>query len=65
MTWLNSNDYDRGYNDGYNDAMSNRAKNYNRSGLSMKFAIHGQHSLETYCEGYDEGYCIGCRDKNR
>lgn len=65
MSWFNSNDYKRGYEDGLYDAKNNRDKNYNRSGLSMKFAIHGQKALESYCQGYDEGYRIGCRDRQK
>lgn len=65
MSWLNSNDYKRGYEDGFNDAKNNKDKNYNRSGMSLKFVIHGPEAIKSYCEGYDEGYRIGCRKKNK
>lgn len=64
MSILNSNDYKRGhedgYNDGYGDGQTGRDKRYFKSGLSMKFAIHGSKSIDTYNQGYNVGYEVGC-----
>ena len=65
MGFLNSNDYDRGYLNGYRDAMAGKGKSYVSSGFSLKFALHGNTSLKSYNNGYDEGYRIGMRDKCR
>ncbi|MBO6050673.1 MAG: hypothetical protein J6P65_01680 [Bacteroidales bacterium] len=65
MSIFNSNDYDRCYQDGYRDAMAGKEKSYLSSGFSGKFLLHGNDSLETYNEGYDEGYRIGMRDRCR
>ena len=65
MSIFNSNDYNRGHRDGTKDAMNNKDKNYVRSGMSMKFAIHGKKALETYCSGYDEGYRQGCKYREK
>ena len=64
MSIFNGNDYKRGHRDGAKDAMNNKNKNYNRSGLSMKFAIYGNQALKTYTQGYDEGYRQGSKYKN-
>ena len=53
---LNSNDYKRGFADGKNDAKLKNDKNYIRSGMSLKFAIHGSHAIDTYNKGYNDGY---------
>lgn len=62
---LNSNDYKRGYDDGYSDGKNGRDKNYNRSGMSAKFAVFGSSALDSYMEGYNEGYRDGCKDRSR
>lgn len=64
MSILNSNDYDRGFTDGYQAALEGREKNYVASGMSLKFALHGSSAIDTYVEGYDEGYRIGMREAN-
>ena len=53
---LNSNDYKRGFEDGKTAAMAGKDKNYIRSGMSLKFAIHGSHAIDTYNKGYNDGY---------
>jgi hypothetical protein len=56
---FNSNDYNRGFDDGKNDGYAGDDKNYRRMGRSWKYAIHGNHSLNTYTEGYNQGYLVG------
>lgn len=56
MGILNSNDYKRGFADGKKDAESGKDPNYLRMGLSMKFAIHGTSSLDSYTRGYNDAY---------
>ncbi len=56
MSILNSNDYQRGNEDGKKDARAGRDKDYSRAGLTPKFAIYGNKVLETYIEGYNDGY---------
>ena len=65
MGIFNSNDYKRGYDDGYNDALKGKDPDYIKSGASLKFVIHGNKALDTYNEGYKEGYRIGSRDRVR
>lgn len=65
MGLFNSNDYDRGYQDGYNDAIAGKEKSYLSSGMSAKFWLNGDSAIETYNQGYDEGYRIGMRDRCR
>lgn len=60
MSILNSNDYKRGHKDGYNDGYNDIDKRYFKSGLSMKFAIHGSKAIDTYNQGYNVGYEVGC-----
>lgn len=64
MNILNGNDHQRGWTDGRNDALASRDKDYRRMGSSIKFALHGNITLETYIQGYDEGYSVGLREKN-
>ena len=61
---MNGNDYQRGWQDGRLDAMASRDKNYNRMGQSWKMAIYGSSSLDTYIQGYDEGYSVGLRERD-
>lgn len=56
MGILNSNDYKRGFADGKKDAESGKDPNYLRMGQSMKFAIHGTSSLDSYTRGYNDAY---------
>ncbi len=65
MGFLNSNDYKRGYENGYSDAMAGKEKSYISSGFSLKFALHGNAAIESYNNGYDEGYRIGMRERCR
>ena len=60
---LNSNDYQRGFNDGKADAMAGKDKNFTRSGLSLKFAIHGSPAIDTYNRGCYAGYETGLKSK--
>ena len=60
---LNSNDYKRGFDDGKADAMAEKDKNYNRSGMSLKFAIHGSPAIDTYNKGYNAGYETAIKSK--
>jgi hypothetical protein len=53
---FNSNDYQRGFNDGKSDALAGNDKNYTRSGISLKFAVLGSHAIDTYNQGYNDGY---------
>lgn len=53
---FNSNDYQRGFADGKKDAELKNDKNYIRSGMSLKFAVHGSHAIDTYNKGYNDGY---------
>ena len=62
MSIFNSNDYKRGYNNGYQDGFKNKEKNYFKSGLSIKFAIYGDHAIDSYNQGYNAGYEKGCED---
>lgn len=63
MSILNSNDYKRGYQDGFNDGLNDVSKRFSKSGLSWKFAIHGNHAIDTYNKGYNAGYEKGCYDR--
>lgn len=63
MSILNSNDYKRGFNDGYQDGFDGRDKRFFKSGLSLKFAIHGSTAIDTYNQGYNAGYEKGCYDR--
>ena len=63
MSILNSNDYKRGFNDGYQDGFDGRDKRFFKSGLSMKFAIHGSRAIDTYNQGYNVGYEKGSYDR--
>jgi len=63
MSILNSNDYKRGHDDGYKDGFNNIDKRYFKSGLSIKFAIHGSKAIDTYNQGYNVGYEKGCYDR--
>ena len=63
MTILNSNDYKRGHEDGYNDGFNKIDKRYFKSGLSLKFAIHGSKAIDTYNQGYNSGYEKGSYDR--
>ncbi len=65
MGIFNSNDYKRGYEDGYRDAKAGKEKSYVSSGKSMKYWINGDAAIDTYNQGYDEGYRIGMRDRCR
>ncbi|MCR5277523.1 MAG: hypothetical protein K6D54_07655 [Bacteroidales bacterium] len=56
MDILNSNDYRRGFDDGRKDAESGKDPDYSRMGLSLKFAIYGGKSLDTYTKGYKDAY---------
>jgi hypothetical protein len=53
---FNSNDYQRGFNEGKAAALASEDKNYIRSGISLKFAVHGSHAIDTYNKGYNDGY---------
>ncbi len=63
MSILNSNDYKRGFNDGYQDGFDGRDKRFFKSGLSLKFAIHGSKAINTYNQGYNTGYEKGSYDR--
>lgn len=63
MSILNSNDYKRGHDDGYKDGFGNIDKRFFKSGLSLKFAIHGSKAIDTYNQGYNVGYEKGCYDR--
>ena len=56
MGIFNSNDYQRGNEDGRKDAEAGRDKDYRRAGMTPKFAIYGEKVLDTYVDGYDDGY---------
>ena len=60
---LNSNDYKRGFENGYNDGYNNQDKQYFKSGLSIKFVIHGSAAIDTYNQGYNVGYEKGSYDR--
>lgn len=60
-TLTNSNEYDRGFKEGYADGMSGKAKDYHY--VSAKSFIHGDKSMDTYTQGYDEGYQLGMINK--
>lgn len=53
---FNSNDYQRGFIDGKKAAELKNDKNFIRSGMSLKFAVHGSHAIDTYNKGYNDGY---------
>lgn len=63
MSILNSNDYKRGFNNGYQDGFNNRDKRFFKSGMSLKFAIHGSKAIDTYNQGYNAGHEKGCYDR--
>lgn len=63
MNIINSNDYNRGHEDGYNDGLNKINKRFFKSGLSLKFAIHGSKAIDTYNKGYNAGYEKGCCDR--
>ena len=63
MSILNSNDYKRGNDDGYRDGFQGVDKRYFKSGLSLKFALHGSKAIDTYNQGYNIGYEKGCYDR--
>jgi hypothetical protein len=59
----NNNDYQRGFNEGKADAIAGKDKNFTRSGLSLKFAIHGSRAIDTYNKGYHSGYETALKSK--
>lgn len=61
MSILNSNDYKRGFIQGKLDAQNGKDKSYIKSGVSLKFAIHGENAINTYIEGYNAGYLEGLK----
>ena len=64
MSIFNSNDYKRGYDDGYSVGFSGKDKDFTRSGMSMKFVIHGGKAIDTYNQGYHDGYKKGIEDNH-
>ncbi len=64
MSILNSDDSQRGYHDGYEAGISGKEKNFVRSGMSWKFALHGSPAIDSYNAGYNKGYAKGCYDRN-
>ncbi|HPA11798.1 MAG TPA: hypothetical protein PK692_08185 [Bacteroidales bacterium] len=60
----NSDDYQRGWKDGHSAALAGDDKDYSRMGMSWKFTIHGSKALDTYTQGYNEGYEAGIKEKN-
>lgn len=60
-----SNDYRRGWEDGHQDGIHGRDKNFLRMGLSLRFWIFGgDNILQTYVEGYNEGYAHGIAERH-
>jgi hypothetical protein len=68
MSFLTGNDYKRGFESGYNDAFNGKDKWNLRAnfvmGWSLKFAIHGNIALDTFAQGYNDGYYEGIKVKN-
>lgn len=60
----NSNDYKRGWEDGRKAAVAGENKDYSHMGKSWKFVIHGNKALDTYIQGYNDGYTVGIKEKN-
>ena len=64
---FNSDNYKRGYQDGEKDAIAGKDRDYSRAGMSTDFWLRGheasQRALDSYCEGYNEGYRIGMRKR--
>lgn len=56
MFLFDNDDTARGYKDGASDASRNNSKSYIKSGLSLKYWIHGTHVLNSYIDGYNQGY---------
>ena len=65
MGIFNSNDYRRGHKNGSRDAKKGKDMTFNGAGKSAKFWIHGKKALDTYCDGYKEGYRTASNRKNR
>ncbi|WP_025843480.1 hypothetical protein [Porphyromonas gingivicanis] len=60
----NGNDYKRGWEDGHRDALSSKDKDTLRMGLSVKFFLWGRPALDTYTQGYHEGYAKGISERH-
>ena len=53
---FNSDDYNRGFADGRKDAEEGKDRDCVKAGFSLKYAINGSDSLDSYIEGYNDGY---------
>ena len=59
--------YSKGYEQGYKDGYSGKSKHTNPSALwqGLKNVLNPLASVDEFVKGYEEGYRIGCRDRER
>ncbi|MDR2286620.1 MAG: hypothetical protein LBE04_03980 [Prevotellaceae bacterium] len=60
---LNSNEYKRGFEEGKAAAEKGKDKNY-LGMISLKSFIWGNASMDTYTQGYNEGYAFALKQKS-
>jgi hypothetical protein len=60
---LNSNEYRRGFEEGKADAEKGKNKSYIGM-ISLKSFIWGNASMDTYTQGYNEGYAFALKQKS-
>ncbi len=58
------NGYSDGFNAGYSDGKNGKSKNYQRHIPKLKALVSGNY-VDTFIQGYDEGFSKGILDKNR
>lgn len=60
----NGDDFKRGWEEGRQAALEGKNRDYSRMGLSWKFVFHGSTALDSYTDGYNNGYEVGINEKN-
>jgi phage-related protein len=58
------NGYSDGFNAGYADGKNRKSKNYQRHIQTTKALISSNY-VDTFIQGYDDGFSKGILDKNR
>ena len=58
------NCYSEGYDAGYADGKAGKSKDYQNKMPKLK-ALASQNCVNTFIEGYDDGFRKGCEDRNR
>lgn len=59
---INTNCYKEGYDNGVKDALAGKSKSYN--GTPKAKSLLSQNCVNTYIDGYNEGYAKGMAKKN-